>query len=315
MKVFIVIALIALVALAGVEAGRGHQGGRHGHDNRIRASSKTIVTQANGLHRFCIPIGKKAANIESLSLHVPRSPLGFQVKLDTFPTTTFSSPLSHLDNGCKKTSSLFLVKDKTPAASFSYATSEIVKDGAIAGFIYGARPEWISVQMKGDGITSVDHADDVCRSILGRKSESAFEHREDKKEGDSHKSRVGLWITRFIFSRATLLGFAGLAVFVIISLTVRTVRKCRAMRAAPANDVELSAVNENQEAQDLAQAIENSLSDQNQKKVVEVPQAHAPHFVFLPPNMPASGAPGAPTAYVPMFAPQFMNYSYEERQD
>ena len=153
MKVFVVIALIALVALAGVEAGRD----RNGHRDRVRASSKTIVTQPNGLHRFCIPVGKKAATVESLSLHVPRTSLGFQVKLDTFPTTTFSSPLAQADNHCKRLSSLFLVKDKQSVSTFNYATSEIVKDGAIAGVIYGPRPEWISVQLKGEGITTVDH--------------------------------------------------------------------------------------------------------------------------------------------------------------
>lgn len=157
MKAFVVIALVALVVLAGVEAGRGRHGDRSGHRDRVRASSKTIVTQPNGLHRFCIPIGKKVGTVESLSLHVPRTTLGFQVKLDTFPTSTFSSPIAQEDTTCKKASSLFLVKDKQPVSTFNYATSEIVKDGAIAGVIYGPRPEWISVQMKGTEITSVDH--------------------------------------------------------------------------------------------------------------------------------------------------------------
>lgn len=71
--------------------------------------------------------------------------------------------------------------------------------------------------------------------------------------------------------------------------------------------------NEADEARDLAMAIERSLADE--KKVVEVPQTAAPHFVFVPPNVvPASAiAPGA-TPYVPMFAPQFMNYSFQERK-
>lgn len=125
-------------------------------------------------------------------------------------------------------------------------------------------------------------------------------------------------IVRFMFSRLTLWGFVGLGVFIIVSLIVRIVRRCRARRAtdAASNDLELSQVEaEDQEASELAQAIENSLADQEKKKVVEVPQSQVPHFVFLPPNMPASGAPGAPAAYVPMFAPQYMNYSFEERQE
>lgn len=162
MKAFVVIALVALVVLAGVEAGRDRHGGRGGHRDRVRASSKTIVTQPDGMHRFCIPIGKKAAQVDSLSLHVPRTALGFQVKLDTFPTSTFSSPLAQDDTTCKKLSSLFLVKDKQAVSTFNYATSEIVKDGAIAGVIYGPRPEWISVQLKGSQITTVDHGTSLC---------------------------------------------------------------------------------------------------------------------------------------------------------
>ena len=177
---------------------------------------------------------------------------------------------------------------------------------------------------------SLFKADDVCQSILGRKSESAFDHKGGKghKGGEQHgkggegdarpRPHFGQMIVRFMFSRLTLWGFFGLGIFIIVSLIVRIVRRCRARRAtdATANDVELSQVAaEDQEAQELAQAIENSLADQDKKKVVEVSQSQVPHFVFLPPNMPASGAPGAPAAYVPMFAPQYMNYSFEERHE
>lgn len=151
MKVILAVALVALLVVAGVEAGRN---GRHSKD-KIKASSKTFVTQAGNVHRFCIPIGKKAAAVTEISLHVPRTSAGFSVKLDTSPARTFASPIGASDKFCDRFSSLFLVKSGVQTPNFLYAQSEIVKDGAIAGYVVGHRPEWIAVRIKGTGITSV----------------------------------------------------------------------------------------------------------------------------------------------------------------
>ena len=154
MKFALVIAAIALLALAGVQADSNHRS-KDGMA-RVMASSKTIVTVEPNLHRFCIPIGKTSiGGPKSVSLHVPRSLNGFEVKLDTSPLNSFISPTSANDKHCKKVSSLFLVRDSQDKSPFVFSQSEIAKAGAISGFIVGNKPSWISVRMTAGAFTDV----------------------------------------------------------------------------------------------------------------------------------------------------------------
>jgi len=313
MKIIFAIAVIALLALAGVEANRSHS---KDSPNHLMASSKTIVSVEPNLHRFCIPIGKKAnGSPKDVSLHVPRTAQGFSVKLDTDTTSIFSSPLSADDKQCKRVSSLFLVKDHLNKASFVYSSSEIAKQGTISGYIVGPKPAWISVRMAGTIFHDVSGADQVCRSILGVTSESA-QHDSDNNDED-HTRRYSNAFT--IFRKGLrIVGWSTLSIVVVI-VCCKIIKACCCCRKklTPEQTIEMGPVPTtyaDEEARDLAVAIERSLSDE--QKVVEVPQSAQPQFVFLPPQfMPAPGSVGAgATPYVPMFAPQFMNYSLEERK-
>jgi hypothetical protein len=312
MKFALVIAAIALLALAGVQADSNHRS-KDGMA-RVMASSKTIVTVEPNLHRFCIPIGKTSiGGPKSVSLHVPRSLNGFEVKLDTSPLNSFISPTSANDKHCKKVSSLFLVRDSQDKSPFVFSQSEIAKAGAISGFIVGNKPSWISVRMTAGAFADVTGADDVCKSVLGVQSESAFENHDNDGHKSGHGHKSGRFSPRllFILRKVMFLGASVALSFCIIGLLCKAIKKCRKPAATEEHNIEMGPVNEADESRDLALAIERSLADA-EKKVVEVPQTAAPQFVFLPPQfMPAAGAPGA-TPYVPMFAPQFMNYSLQE---
>ena len=156
-------------------------------------------------------------------------------------------------------------------------------------------------------------ADDVCKSVLGVQSESAFENHDNDGHKSGHGHKSGRFSPRllFILRKVMFLGASVALSFCIIGLLCKAIKKCRKPAATEEHNIEMGPVNEVDESRDLALAIERSLADA-EKKVVEVPQTAAPQFVFLPPQfMPAAGAPGA-TPYVPMFAPQFMNYSLQE---
>lgn len=309
MKFVLVIAAIALLAMAGVQAESNHRS-KDGMA-RVMASSKTIVTVEPNLHRFCIPIGKTSiGGPKSVSLHVPRTLNGFEVKLDTTPLSSFTSPISTNDRHCKKVSSLFLVRDNQETSPFVYAQSEIAKAGAISGFIVGNKPSWISVRMTAGSFSDINGAEDVCKSVLGVQSESAFENHGNDGHKSGYKSgrlsHILFVVRKFMFIGAFIaLGFC------VLGMICKAIKKCRKPATTEEHNVEMGPVNEADESRDLALAIERSLAD-SEKKVVEVPQTAAPQFVFLPPQfMPAAGAPGA-TPYVPMFAPQFMNYSLQD---
>lgn len=314
MKFALAIAVIALLALASVQAESQHRS-KDGM-SRTMASSKTFVSVEPNLHRFCIPIGKKVVGgPKAVSLHVPRALNGFEVKLDTNPLSSFSSPISSNDRHCKRVSSLFLVRDNQDITPFVYAQSEIAKVGAISGFIVGNKPSWISVRMTASSFADVEGAEDVCESVLGMKSESAFNHHGDKENDDhntGHKSHHHLARVFFVLRKVMFLGAGVALAFCVAALICKAIKKCRKPAAtADEHNVEMGPVDEDQEARDLAIALERSMADS--EKVVEVPQTATPQFVFLPPQfMPADrGAPGA-TPYVPMFAPQFMNYSLQQ---
>jgi hypothetical protein len=315
MKLILAIAVIALVALAGVNANKSH---KHDGMTRVMASSKTLVTAEPNMHRFCIPIGKKAIGVpKSVSLHVPRTTQGFTIKLDTDVTTLLSSPASSDDKHCKRVSSLFLVQDFHDKTSFSYARSEIVKSGAISGYIVGNKPSWISVRLTGMSFQDVNGAEDVCRSILGVPSESAHNHHDNDNDNDGSHRRPH---NAFMVFRKTLkiVGFSllGLIIVWVVCKVLKRCCCCCRRKSTPEQNIEMGpAAVEMDESRDLALAIERSLADE--QRVVEVPQSAAPQFIFLPPQFmpsPVDVAHAGATPYVPMFAPQFMNYSLEERK-
>lgn len=149
MKTLLVVALVAVLCLAA-------QARDHDSSRRVQASSKTFVSVTPTLHRFCIPIGKKASGMpKELTLHAPRSALGLRVKLDSDPSSVLSSPTGSHDKSCKKVSTISLVHERSPAQSFIYAKSEIAKAGTISGFIVGTKPAWLSLRMKADRFEDV----------------------------------------------------------------------------------------------------------------------------------------------------------------
>jgi len=308
MKIINFLAIFLLIAVVAVQADDKHS------LRKFMASSKTFVTTEPGLHRFCIPIGKAAiGSPKSLSLHIPRAAHGFSVRLDTQPDSVLASPPSSSDKHCKKVSSLFLVKDFHPSSNFHYSGSEVEKSGTISGYIVGDKPEWITVRLGAAAMKDVDHASDVCQSVLGVKSESAFSH-DDKNHQSGPKISTLLHVLNALRLTTFMLSVAALVVCVIVVLR-KCVTRCKAKKAL--DNVEMAAVPssaEDQEARDVLLAVQASLEDQK-KNVVEVPQTAAPQFVFVPPQMmPAMAPGGASTPYVPMFAPQFMNYSLGDRQ-
>lgn len=154
MKTLLVVALVAVLCLAA-------QARDNDSSRRVMASSKTFVSVSPTLHRFCIPIGKKATGMpKELTLHAPRSALGLHVKLDSDPSLALSSPTGTHDKSCKKVSTITLVSEGSHTQSFIYAKSEIAKVGTISGFIVGTKPSWLSVRMK------ADHLEDVAGGTL-----------------------------------------------------------------------------------------------------------------------------------------------------
>lgn len=317
MKTLTILVLCAMVALACAETNT-LVGAK-----KFMRSSKTFVS-SNGMHRFCIPIGQASVgSAQTLSLHVPRRTEGFSVKLDTTPAVTFSSPVSSEDKQCKRVSTLSLVKDFRQTQNFNYLTSEVRKSGTISGWIVGEKPEWISVRLTAFGsMQEFTDAEATCKSVLGVKSEAADWEKNGKHGNDEeHKPRTNSTMHRvFVGVRTTLFFLAIAAAASIVFILIRAVvRRCtRKNETVVAQDqIELGAVEPHtaaEEDRDLALAIERSLEDE--KRVVEVPQTAAPQFVFLPPQMmPAVVPGGVATPYVPMFAPQFMNYSFDERRD
>ena len=151
MKIVLAVALIALVAFAaGVEAGKGGS-------KKVYASSKTLVTVEEGLHRFCIPIGKYSTeNPKDLSLHIPHRASGLSVKLDSAPLNTFSNAAVS-EKKHHKTSSVSLIHESQAVQGFTYSTSEVMKAGTISGFIIGEKPDWISVRIAGKTFQNIDN--------------------------------------------------------------------------------------------------------------------------------------------------------------
>lgn len=162
MKRVLIVAFVALVALAALSSAE-----KSGAMKAMRATS-TFVTTEPGVHRFCIPIGKYAQGTpQELSLHSSRCAKKSTVKLDS--NTDISYEFSK--KKCEKSACVWLVRNSKPMDGFEYGASELVKAGAISGFIYGEKPQWLAVRLVADDIRVISHGmypfqEPFCNSMV-----------------------------------------------------------------------------------------------------------------------------------------------------
>lgn len=303
MKRFIfILAFCVLLSFSVVVNGHKHSSSKH----QVLKSSKTFVQSGIDTYRFCIPVGKAPADQHHRLTLAVAAKESFDLRFDTNldHATHFSSS--------SKTKAKFLLLSQfgRTASGWSSSGNELDKSGTISGLINSrVAPKWIAAQLLASKTTDFDAAVETCKSILGTYSKSAdLDHDDWKKLGDEthHKK------TDKIPVLPAVLLIIGSSVG-IISAVVGIVFFACGKKSEQQGTEMVPLTNEEQEENDLAIAIQNSLKDET--KIVEVPQQSTPQFIFLPPQFIAPVTQNAAdTPYVPMFHPRFMNYSELDQQ-